>query len=78
MKKLNLNDGVKVKLTPYGAEIYFHQFDELNKVLSAKGVKPVTPHMPRIDEDGLYIIPVMGFHSSLRRIYKHWKTECHN
>lgn len=52
MKKLNLNDRVKVKLTPYGAEIYFHQFDELNKVLSAKGAKPVNPHMPKIDEDG--------------------------
>ena len=52
MKKLNLNDSVKVKLTPYGAEIYFHQFDELNKVLIAKGVKPVNPHMPKIDGDG--------------------------
>lgn len=52
MKKLNLNDSVKVKLTPLGAEIYFHQFDELNKVLSAKGAKLVTPHMTKIDEDG--------------------------
>lgn len=61
MKKLNLNDSVKVKLTPLGAEIYFHQFDDLNKVLSSKGAKPVTPHMPKIDEDGYTLFQLWDF-----------------
>ena len=61
MKKLNLNDNVKVKLTPLGADIYYHQFDELNKTLIAKGVKPVTPHMPKIDESGYTLFQLWNF-----------------
>lgn len=47
--KINLNDNVKVKLTPYGAEIYYHQFDETNK---QAGRTVIEPHMPKIDKDG--------------------------
>ena len=47
--KINLNDTIKVKLTPYGAEIYYKQFDELNK---QRGREICKPHMPRIDKDG--------------------------
>ena len=47
--KINLNEIVKVKLTPYGAEIYYKQFDELNK---QRGREICKPHMPRIDKDG--------------------------
>ena len=47
--KINLNEIVKVKLTPYGAEIYYKQFDELNK---QRGREICKPQMPRIDKDG--------------------------
>ena len=48
-QKINLNETVKVKLTPYGAEIYYKQFDEVNKQYGKEICKP---HMPRIDKDG--------------------------
>lgn len=47
--KINLNDRIKVKLTPLGAEIYYHQYDEINK---KTGRTVIEPHMPRIDKDG--------------------------
>lgn len=47
--KINLNETIKVKLTPYGAEIYYKQFDEVNKQLGREICKP---QMPRIDKDG--------------------------
>lgn len=47
--KINLNETVKVKLTPCGAEIYCKQFDELNKQYGKEICKP---QMPRIDKDG--------------------------
>ena len=49
MIKINLNETIKVKLTPYGAEIYYKQFDELNKL---HGREICKPKMPRIDKDG--------------------------
>ena len=49
IQKINLNETIKVKLTPLGAEIYYKQFDELNK---QRGRKICKPHMPRIDKDG--------------------------
>lgn len=50
--KINLNDRIKVKLTPLGAEIYYHQDDELNKKIKANGGKQLEPMMPQIDKDG--------------------------
>ena len=47
--KINLNETIKAKLTPYGAEIYYKQFDELNKQYGREMCKPL---MPRIDKDG--------------------------
>ena len=47
--KINLNEMVKVKLTPLGAEIYYKQFDELNKECGREICKP---QMPQIDKDG--------------------------
>ena len=47
--KINLNEMVKVKLTPLGAEIYYKQFDELNKQCGREICKP---QMPQIDKDG--------------------------
>ena len=47
--KINLNETIKVKLTPLGAEIYYKQFDELNKQYGREICKP---QMPQIDKDG--------------------------
>ena len=47
--KINLNDRIKFKLTPLGAEIYYHQYDEINK---KAGRTVIEPHMPKIDKDG--------------------------
>ena len=47
--KINLNETIKVKLTPLGAEIYYKQFDELNNKYGREICKP---HMPRIDKYG--------------------------
>lgn len=47
--KININDRVKVKLNPLGAEIYYHQYDYINK---KAGRTVIEPHMPRIDKDG--------------------------
>lgn len=49
IQKINLNDTIKVKLTPLGAEIYYKQFDKLNKQHEKEICKP---HMPQIDKDG--------------------------
>ena len=50
--KLNLNDRVKVKLTPLGAEIYYHQCDDVNKKIKENGGTELEPIMPQIDKDG--------------------------
>lgn len=52
VQQVNLNDRVKVKLTPLGVEIYYHQYDELNKITKANGGTPLEPVMPQIDKDG--------------------------
>lgn len=52
MKKFNLNDKVKVKLTPLGVDIFYHQFDDLNKTIITRGCKPLKNNMPQIDENG--------------------------
>ena len=49
--KLNLNDRIKVKLTPLGAEIYYHQYDEVNKRIKENGGTELEPIMPQIDKD---------------------------
>lgn len=48
-QKINLNETIKVKLTPLGAEIYYKQFDDVNK---QRGREICKPQMPRIDKDG--------------------------
>lgn len=50
--KINLNETVKFKLTDYGKDIYYHQFDDLNKRIIQNGGKPIEPHFPKEDEDG--------------------------
>lgn len=50
--KINLNDTIKVKLTDYGKQIYYHQFDKLNDWVKSKGCKLIEPKMPEVDEEG--------------------------
>lgn len=51
-EKINLNDRIKVKLTPLGVEIYYHQYDELNKKIKENGGTQLEPRMPEINKDG--------------------------
>lgn len=48
-KKINLNDRIRVRLTPLGIKIFYSQFDELNLSLGKEVLKP---HMPAINKDG--------------------------
>lgn len=46
---VNLNERVRVKLTDYGKDIYYHQFDELNR---EAGKQVIKPRFPKEDENG--------------------------
>ena len=52
LQKINLNGRIKVKLTPLGVKIYYHQYDELNKKIKENGGTQLEPRMPEIDKDG--------------------------
>lgn len=52
MKKLNLNHFVKVKFTDHGKDIFYHQYDEHNKLMKQRGIKPIVPIYPKVDENG--------------------------
>lgn len=49
MVAINLNEVVKVKLTDYGREIYYHRFDKVNE---AAGREVCKPSFPKVDADG--------------------------
>ena len=46
MKSINLNDRIKVKLTPKGVDIFYHQHDELNKWLKSVNSLLIEPCVP--------------------------------
>jgi hypothetical protein len=48
MKKVNFNSIVKVKLTVFGKDVYYHKDDEL----ILRGFKNITPKMPKEDAGG--------------------------
>ena len=50
MKKFNINDFIKVKLTSFGKDVYYHQYDDWNKKYNL--VVPITPMELKVDEDG--------------------------
>lgn len=52
MKRFNVNKFIKVKLTPRGVDIYYHQNDELNKWIKENGGLELGSRMPKIDENG--------------------------
>lgn len=45
--KINLNDTIKVKLTDYGRDIYYHQYDCLDGIVANNPRK-----YPEVDENG--------------------------
>lgn len=59
--KINFNDSVRVKLTDWGKEVYFHQFDELNKFITSHGGTPIKPNFPEADENGYTRIQLWQF-----------------
>jgi hypothetical protein len=59
MKSLNLNSEIKVKLTDRGKEVYYHQFDELNK--RYPNLPAIEPRMPEVDSDGYTTIQLWKF-----------------
>lgn len=46
---INLNEHIKVKLTDYGKDVYYHQFDHINNCYGREVCKPF---MPKTDKDG--------------------------
>lgn len=52
MKKLNLNCIIKVKLTDYGKDAFYHQYDELNRHIIKSGGTPIKPRFPDVDSEG--------------------------
>lgn len=59
--EINLNETIRVKLTDLGKDIYYHQFDELCKVLKGRGISPIQPTMPRVDADGFTSMQLWRF-----------------
>lgn len=52
MKKVNLNSIVRVMLTDYGKDIFYHRYDDINASIVQKGWKPIEPRFPKVDEYG--------------------------
>ena len=47
--RINLNDPIKVKLSDWGKEIYYHQYDRANQIAGREICKP---KFPKEDENG--------------------------
>lgn len=47
--RINLNEPIKVKLTDWGKEIYYHQYDRANQIAGREICKP---EFPKEDENG--------------------------
>jgi len=47
--RINLNKPIKVKLTDWGKEIYYHQYDRINQIAGREICKP---SFPKEDENG--------------------------
>lgn len=47
--RINLNEPIKVKLTDWGKEIYYHQYDRINQIVGREICKP---KFPKEDENG--------------------------
>lgn len=61
--KINLNEQVKFKLTDFGKDIYYHRFDDVNRLIIKNCGKPLTPRMPETDENGYTEMQLWDFMS---------------
>ena len=60
MKKLNINNMIKVQLTDRGKDIYYHKDDGVNKFY---GTEVITPEYPKVDENGFTEFQLWNFMS---------------
>ena len=66
--RINLNEPIKVKLTDWGKEIYYHQYDRTNQIA---GREICEPRFPKEDENGYVefqlwcFIELYGVHISM-------------
>ena len=60
MKKININNIIKIQLTDRGKDIYYHQYDKLNKFYGTEYIKP---EYPKVDEDGFTEFQLWDFMS---------------
>lgn len=56
--RINLNERIKVKLTDYGKEIYYHRFDDLFRQTELSVFKP---EFPKTDEEGYTTFQLWDF-----------------
>lgn len=56
--RINLNEKIKVKLTTWGKEIYYHQYDTVNQIAGREICKP---SFPEEDENGYTEFQLWGF-----------------
>ena len=56
--RINLNEPIKVKLTDWGKEIYYRQYDRTNQIAGREICKP---RFPREDENGYTEFQLWGF-----------------
>ena len=56
--RINLNEPIKVKLTDWGKEIYYHQYDRANQIAGREICKP---KFPKEDENGYTEIQLWCF-----------------
>lgn len=66
--QINLNEPIKVKLTDWGKEIYYHQYDRINQIAGREICKP---KFPKEDENGYtefqlwYFMELYGEHMGM-------------
>ena len=56
--RINLNERIKVKLTDYGKEIYYHRFDDVFRQTELSVFKP---EFPKTDEEGYTTFQLWDF-----------------
>ena len=56
--RINLNEPIKVKLTDWGKEIYYHQYDRTNQIAGREICKP---KFPKEDENGYTVFQLWCF-----------------
>lgn len=59
--RINLNSIVKFKLTDYGKDIFYHQYDLINEYAQERHWARIEPHMPKVDDDGYTEMKLWAF-----------------